>query len=574
MGDISVLDSTTNLALPADNHRAKLGDVALIVSLCLVLYLAGNGRVSLWDRDEAWYAQTAREMVQRSDYVVPTFNGEPRFRKPVLIYWLMATAYSVFGDNEFGARFFSGIAGTVTCLLTYRLGTRIGGRAVGLVAALMLAVAPFMVIESKLATTDAVLTAALVGAMSCVWELHDAGFSWRRSLTFWFLIGVLVLTKGPFGPAFIACGVAAWLLLSRQWSVLSRMNWLPGLAVVLALCLPWGVAIYRATDGEFYRVALGDQALGHSLGSMNNHRGFPGFYLVIALAGLLPWSLLLPFGLSGVRQWFRGPGPESFLLGWIIGPLIMVELMRTKLPQYYLPAFPAWSLLIARGVVDFHAAGHRLVKSAGGLRRVIVLGVLGPLAAIVFAAFVLTRGPAEVRAPALVAAAVLGAGSMMVLVLLKCGRDRAGWAATVGAWWSLGIVVAAWLLPAAENCRVARASVDALRARAGDKSAVVLFGYREPSLVFYLGQPVPTFNSPKELAHFLDERGPVVTLLRDSDMNRLRKQPEICVEPIHCTEPLAIQGINSTCVHVARLSVVTNRDPTAMNERERRVDRN
>jgi 4-amino-4-deoxy-L-arabinose transferase-like glycosyltransferase len=567
-----VFESPIPQAPPADAGLGKLGDIALIALLCLVLYLAGNGRVSLWDRDEAWYAQTAREMVERGDYVVPTFNAEPRFRKPVLIYWLMAAAYSVLGDNEFGARFFSGIAGTITCLLTYRLGTRMGGRAVGLTAALMLAVAPFMVAESKLATTDAVLTATLVGAMSCLWELHAAGFSWRRSLAFWSLVGVMVLTKGPFGPAFIACALIVWFCLGGQWSLLKRMNWLGGLAVVLAICLPWGIAIYRATDGEFYRVALGDQALGHSLGTMNSHRGFPGFYLVVALAGLLPWSLLLPLGLSGVRRWFREPGPGSFLLGWIIGPLIMIEIMRTKLPQYYLPAFPAWALLIARGIVEFHAAGNRLVRSAGGLRRVISLGMLGPVTAIALAAFVLSRVPAELQVPALGAATVLGVGSIIAAVLLVGGRDRFGWATTVGTWWSLGLIVAAWLLPSAEHCRVARAAAETLRAQAGDGSTIVLFGYREPSLVYYLGRPVRTFNSPKELASYLAEQGPVVTLLRDSELVRLRKHSDIHIESSKHFEPQSIERITFATVRVARLSRNLNVESAAMNENDRRSE--
>jgi 4-amino-4-deoxy-L-arabinose transferase-like glycosyltransferase len=249
----------------------------------------------------------------------------------------------------------------------------------------------------------------------------------------------------------------------------------------------------------------------------------------------------------------------------MIGPLIMIEIMRTKLPQYYLPAFPAWALLIARGVVEFHAAGNRLVQSAGGLRRLIGLGLLAPIAAIALAAFVLTRGPAELRAPALVAAAVLGVGSTIASVLLVRGRDRVGWATTVGTWWSLGVVVAAWLLPAADHCRVARASAEALRAQAGDEEPVVLFGYREPSLVFYLGRPVPTFNSPTELAAFLDQHGPAFTLLRDSELDRLRKHPDIRVESNRCTKAVSIQGITPPAVLIARLSANPNSDAAAMN---------
>jgi 4-amino-4-deoxy-L-arabinose transferase-like glycosyltransferase len=547
--------------------------MALIAALCLLLYLAGNGRVSLWDRDEAWYAQTAREMVQGGDYVVPMFNGQPRYRKPILIYWLMASAYSVFGDNELGARFFSGVAGMITCVLTYRLGTRMAGRPVGLVASLMLAVAPFMVIESKMATTDAVLTATLCGALSCLWELYLVGFSWRWSLAFWFFIGVTILTKGPFGPAFVACTLIVWLFLSRQWVMLTRLNWVAGITLVLAVCLPWGVAIYRATHGDFYRVALGQQALGHSLGTMNDHRGFPGFYLAIAMGGMMPWTLMVPLGLRGVRQWYRASGPGSFLLGWMIGPMLMLEIMRTKLPQYYLPAFPAWALVIARGAVEFHLAGNRLVQGSGGLWRVRGFGIAAIAISIGLSALAFRCLPQEVQVPMLAFAGVLGAGSIAGTTLFSQRHDRFGWAMAVAVSWCLGFIVAAWILPSAENCRVARASTEALRAEAGDDAPIVLFGYREPSLVFYLGRPVPMFGSPKELVKFLDDQSTVVTLLRDSDLNKLRKkQPLISIEPCRRVEGQQIVGLGSASVLIARLHLRAQTDSSTVGASERELE--
>ncbi len=542
----------------------RYSDLALIATMCLVLYLVGNDQVSLWDRDEAWYAQTAREMVDRGDYVVPTFNDQPRFRKPVLIYWLIAAAYAVFGDNEFGARFFSGVAGTVTCLLTYRLGVRMGGRKVGLAAAMMLAVAPFMVVESKLATTDAVLTATLVGAMSCVWELHVAGFSWRRSLAFWFLTGVAVMIKGPFGPAFLATAIGAWLLLCRERSVLGRMNWLAGIGLATAVCLPWGIAIWLATDGEFYRVAIGEQALGHSLSAMNDHRGFPGYYVVLALGGLMPWSFLFPQAFAGARRCAWDAGPGGFLLGWIFGPMIMLEVMRTKLPQYYLPAFPACAILIARGTIAFNAAGNRLAQSAAGRRRVSAISALTLIVTLVMGILAAANGPTDLLAPAIVAAGTLAAGSLAALVLALQQRDGSCWRATVGSCWLVGLVVSAWLLPNVESCRVARLSAKALREHAGRNSHVILFGYREPSLVFYLGRPVPTFSVAGSLAKHLGEHGPALTLLRDSDVTRLKKDSRIEIQPVQRVESKAATRLAPTSVLVARVSLSSEPVSSAM----------
>src|SRR5262249_52782708 len=126
--------------------------------LALALNLAGNGRISLWDRDEPRFAACAREMRQSGDWVHPTFNGGPRYHKPILIYWLMAASNALAGDNPFGARLASSAAGALTCLLVWAWGRRLLGPKGGWLAALILASTPLMVVESKQATTDATLT--------------------------------------------------------------------------------------------------------------------------------------------------------------------------------------------------------------------------------------------------------------------------------------------------------------------------------------------------------------------------------------------------------------------------------
>ena len=550
-----MLESTTPLDSPDAGHRGQLGDFALIASLCLVLFLAGNGRVSLWDRDEAWYAETAREMWTSGDYIVPRFNAEPRFRKPVLIYWLMAGAYSVFGDNEFGARFFSGVAGTVTCLLTYRLGTRMGGRAMGLAAGLMLAVCPMMLVESRMATTDATLTAALTGAMLCLWELHAAGPSRRWSLGFWFLIGVAMLTKGPIGPGLVALAVAVWCLLSRQILVLRRLNWIAGVPLALCVVIPWGVAIYVVTNGEFFRYVIHHEALAHSLGVMEHHSGFPGFYLVIAGLGLFPWSLALGIALAGAWRWARQNGPELFLVGWIVGPLVVLELMRSKLPHYCLPTVPAWSLLIARGLVEFRAAGKWLTQSTRGWIRLATFVLPGTTASTVLAWLALNWAPEPVRVPLLAVAGVMFGGGVVAVLCCIARRDLWAWSAMVCTSWCVGLLAAGWVLPRADGVRVAHAAAEALQGKAtATETPIALFGFREPSLVFYIGEPVPSFNSLKQLNAFLDEHPAFVTLLREPDVKRLKEYTNVQVELCERIDAQPIRGIMAESAYVARIT--------------------
>ncbi len=69
--------------------------VLLFLAICP--YFVDLGGSSIWDANEAFYVETPREMMERGDYINPTFNYEPRINKPVLSYWIVAGFYHLFG---------------------------------------------------------------------------------------------------------------------------------------------------------------------------------------------------------------------------------------------------------------------------------------------------------------------------------------------------------------------------------------------------------------------------------------------------------------------------------------------
>ena len=364
----------------------------------------------------------------------------------------------------------------------------------------------------------------------------------------------------PIGLATIVTALLTWFLLSRQCAVLRRMNWAVGLVVLAAVVLPWGIAVYRATGGEFYREAIRGHVLAHALTPMEHHSGFPGYYVVMAMIGLFPWSLGLPLAFRGVRQWARQDSAGSFLLGWMIGPLLMLELMRTKLPHYYLPAFPAWALLFARGLVHYYASGERLTGSRRGLLRVAGLATSCVVTAFSLAALAVRWGPRELLGSTILVAVLLGVGTIVAAALFLRSQDLAGWAALVSTWGVLGLVTFGWLAPRAEVCRVSRMAAQELRARATEQTPAVLYAFREPSLVFYLGRPVPIIPSTEDLARFVRERGPVFTLLQEEEPTNLRKHPAINVEICQRIEPRTIGPSPARAIVVARLSPSASRE--------------
>jgi 4-amino-4-deoxy-L-arabinose transferase-like glycosyltransferase len=134
-----------------------LRDQALIVVVAASVIFFQLGAARLWDRDEPRNAGCAIEMLERGDWIVPVFNAELRAHKPILLYWLMMSAYGVLGVSEFAARFWSAALGVGTVVITYHVGRRLFDAATARWAAVVLATALMFDVAARAATPDSVL---------------------------------------------------------------------------------------------------------------------------------------------------------------------------------------------------------------------------------------------------------------------------------------------------------------------------------------------------------------------------------------------------------------------------------
>src|SRR5437899_4300554 len=110
---------------------------ALILSGCVLFHIVGTWSLPLIDRDEPRFAEASRDMIERADYVVPYFNNQLRLDKPPLAYWAQVASYRIFGENDFAARFPSGVAAALTALVIFTWGSRLSGGKVGWWAAVI-----------------------------------------------------------------------------------------------------------------------------------------------------------------------------------------------------------------------------------------------------------------------------------------------------------------------------------------------------------------------------------------------------------------------------------------------------
>lgn len=322
--------------------------------------------------DEPRYAQIAREMLARRELITPTLAGHTWFEKPVLLYWMMEAAFALIGISEASARLGPALCGLLTVVAGYLVGRRVETlcedpelRGMGLWSALALSATPGIIVFSRAATFDIVITMALTWALSLLFlaEIETNEKRWRRLLAgFYIFIGISLLAKGliglvlPFGIIFL------YQVLRRRVpdrKVLISLWWGLPLAVVVA-AIWFGPVIARhgwTFVNEFF-------IQHHFARYVSNKYGHPQpvfYYLVIIFPLALPWLAFAIDALRRVPNWnWRGASPlekfRVFMLAWILFPFVFFSFSGSKLPAYILPILPALALL----------GGERLTRFISG----------------------------------------------------------------------------------------------------------------------------------------------------------------------------------------------------------------
>lgn len=341
--------------MPSLLERLRAQPLLSVVLLSGVLFLSGNWILPLLDRDEPRFAEASREMLQRRDWIVPWFNGQYRFDKPPLIYWCQAAAYRLFGQNAFAARLPSVVFTTATAVLLLLWGKRLGNAQAGLYAAILLVTCLDVLMHARLAVADMPMIFFVSAAVWSGWEMSRPA----AQSSGWWWIFYLSLALG-----FLAKGPVAWLplagLFAGRWVGPAEFRlplWPTLLGVLLSLLLIglWGVPALLATGGQFFIVGIGHHVVFRSLGIMEGHggAGWVGYvltlplYLLTFFFSFFPWSFKVP---AVLRAWWPSRNQDPFgcyLFTQAALVFLVFTLVRTKLPHYTLPAFPALSLWLA-----------------------------------------------------------------------------------------------------------------------------------------------------------------------------------------------------------------------------------
>ena len=324
-----------------------------------LLLFVGLGDIGLTDRDEGSNAEAGREMLESGDWISPTLNYEPRYAKPAFVYWVLASTYALFGENEFTARLPSAIFGLGLLLLQYFFLNRLLGATIAFTGTLILLLNAEFVGLHRMVMTDPELVFFTTLSTYSFWlgfngEGRDRHFLWL----FYIGMALAMLAKGPVGIIIPLLAVIPYLSLTRQWKTyFSQGKPLVGWALCIAIAAPWYLAMF-AIHGADYAAAAHANTTGRFANPMEGHGGTLLFYLPVLLVGFFPWSGFLPVVLyQSLKDWklFRSgekkaTGQEGILVFstlWILGILVFFTISATRLPHYILPLFPAASLLVA-----------------------------------------------------------------------------------------------------------------------------------------------------------------------------------------------------------------------------------
>ena len=332
-------------------------DSLLLAGFCAFLFFYGLGQFGLIGADEPRYAQVAREMLERHDWITPVLGGQPWLEKPPLYYWQAMLAYRIFGVSDWAARLPSALDATVLVLAVYFFVRRFRP-GFELDVALMAASSTGIVGYARAASTDMPLAAAFTLGMLSWWSWCESGKKSYLAVFYGFM-ALGTLAKGPVASFLAIAVIVLYAAAVRQLRLVMKTLWLPGIVLFCLVALPWYVAV-EARNPEFFRQFIIEHNLGRFSKNLYHHTEPFWYYLPITALALLPWTVfaITAFGQS-ISKWrvSRKSIPDTpegrkthfaiFACCWLVVPVAFFSISQSKLPGYVLPAIPAGALLLA-----------------------------------------------------------------------------------------------------------------------------------------------------------------------------------------------------------------------------------
>ena len=354
-------------------NRKKRLITLLIVLVCgIITFILGLGTTGLVDETPPLFAAAARAMSESGDWLTPKVNGMFRFDKPPLVYWLMGFFYSL-PKNEIwdslgtlSARLPSALGSLFLMLMiadTLYCWPQKGDRQflTPIVASLGFALSPLIIIWSRTAVSDALLTGTLGISLLLFWRRMASDNS-DQCISAWVFLGLAILTKGPVAFVLATLTIMTFLFSQKDWKkLLMKIKPKKGFLITILISVPWYVLELIKVGKPFWDNFFGYHNFQRYTSVVNNHAEPFWFFLYIMILASLPFSPFLYQGIFATLKDFMKSLKENsavsetlyiYSLCWLISVFVFFSISATKLPSYWLPAIPAAAILISKSFVE------------------------------------------------------------------------------------------------------------------------------------------------------------------------------------------------------------------------------
>lgn len=354
-----------------------------VLAASAIIFFFGLGLLALVGPDEPRYAEVAREMFATGDYISPRLCGCLWFEKPVLLYWMSAASYQLFGVSEFAARVPSALAAIATLLFLYHVLRRFASSGLALAASLVLATSGIFIAYARVAIPDMVLTATMSLALLSGYASRSSTGRARRA--YWMLafaaMGLAMLAKGLVGVALVSAILVIHLAVTGQLRLIRYEQWLAGFAIFAAVAAVWYAPVTARHGREFIEEFFVRHHFQRYVANTFGHPQPFYFFFVIAVAGVAPWTFFLMPAVSRLRKLAPRSGKQDELLAfawtWVALPLIFFSFSGSKLPGYILPVFPALAIIIGAEVERFYNGEQSRLLIASAWMTALTLVIIG-----------------------------------------------------------------------------------------------------------------------------------------------------------------------------------------------------
>ncbi|MDR7130376.1 hypothetical protein J2X69_002726 [Algoriphagus sp. 4150] len=342
--------------------------------LALFIHFSQIGALSIYILDESKNAAAGFEMWKSSDWILPTFNGQPRYDKPPLHYYFFGLAYRFFGVTPFAARFFPALMGWLTVCLVYFTVNRSFGRLAALASGIVLLASVHWVIQFHLAVPDPFLIFFLTASLVFFVKYREGNHKKSNLRWMGLTLGLAVLSKGPVALALVGGTILIFFLFQRKGFRKNLQSVLDPLAIAIFLlvALPWYFLIAWKTDGVWIQEFFFKHNLSRFSAPMEGHGGEFYLTLVFVLLGMMPGSLIIVSSFKSLISYSGIPDLVKISLLFSCLTIAFFMISGTKLPNYTAPVYPFLAIIIGW-----------LLRQSGEWKRVRWAGLAGVVFLIV-----------------------------------------------------------------------------------------------------------------------------------------------------------------------------------------------